>query len=103
MSASSAISNLIKLGLIVAGIYAFWQWNASNSGGDDLSAYAEKSCVDEIRSRFDTTTVRPNSVRENASGFVVRVSMTLARGNVAKVTCLTNEHGRVMDVMVDER
>jgi len=103
MRAGNAVLNLIKLGLIAAGMYVLWQWNATRSGGEDLSAYAEKSCVDEIRSRFDTTTVRANSVRENTNGFVVRVSMTLARGNVAKVTCLSNEHGRVIDVMVDER
>lgn len=103
MSASSAISNAVKLGLIAAGAYVFWNWTAGTSGEDDLSAYAEKSCIDEIRSRFDTTTVRANSVRPNASGFVVRTTMTLARGNTASVTCLTNEHGRVRDVVVDER
>jgi len=99
----NAVSTIIKLGLVVAAIYIYLNWNEGNSEGDELSAYAEKSCVDEIRSRFDTTTVRANSVRENANGFVVRASMTLARGNIAKVTCLTNEHGRVRDVMVDER
>lgn len=103
MGASSAISSVVKLGLIAAAVYVLWNWNSDNSGADDLSAYAEKSCVDEIRSRFDTTTVRANSVRENANGFVVRATMTLARGNKASVTCLTNELGSVRDVMVEER
>ena len=102
MSVSNAISTIVKLGLVAAVVYVLWNWNAGSSGGDDRSADAERSCVDEIRIRFDTTTVRANSVRVNAGGFVVRATMTLARGNVAKVTCLTNEHGRVRDVMVDE-
>ena len=99
----SAISNVIKLGLLAVAGYVLWNWNATRSGGDDLSAYAEKSCVDEVRVRYETTSVRANSVRENASGFVVRATMTLARGNKASVTCLTNEHGRVRDVMIEER
>ena len=96
------ISNLIVLAIIIFIAYTLWNWKFGAAGGSDLMAYAEKSCIDEVRSRYDTTTVRSNSVRENASGFVVRGSMTLARGNVAKVTCLTNEHGRVRDVIVEE-
>jgi hypothetical protein len=97
-----AISNLVVLAIIGTAAYALWNWKFAGTGGSEAMAYAEKSCIDEIRSRYDTTTVRSNSVRENASGYVVRGSMTLARGNVAKVTCLTNEHGRVRDIFVQE-
>jgi hypothetical protein len=91
------------LAIFIFTAYTLWNWKFGGAGGGDVMAYAERSCVDEIRSRYDTTTVRSNSVRENASGFVVRGSMTLARGDVARVTCLTNEHGRVRDVIVEER
>jgi hypothetical protein len=98
-----AISNLIVLAVIVGGAYYLWNWQFGDAGSSEAMGYAETSCVDEIRSRFDTTTVKANSVRENANGFVVRATMTLARGNIARVTCLTNENGSVKDVVVDER
>jgi hypothetical protein len=82
-----ALGNLVMLAIIVAGAWYLWNWQ----------------CVDELRSRFDTTTVRANSVRENANGFTVRATMTLARGNTARATCLTSHNGRVVDVLVDER
>jgi hypothetical protein len=96
------ISNLVVLAIIVGGAYYLWNWKSASTGSSEAMAYAEESCVSEIRGRFDTTTVRSNSVKKNANGYVVKGSMTLARGNVAKVTCLTNEHGRVRDVSVDE-
>jgi hypothetical protein len=97
-----AISNLIVFAIIVAGVYYLWNWKFGSTGANELMRYAEMSCVDEVRSRFDTTTVKANSVRENANGFVVRATMTLARGDRARVTCLTNRNGAVMDVTVYE-
>ena len=96
-----AIRNLLVLALMVWGGWTLWNWQFG-SGGSDAMAYAEKSCVDEVRARYETTAVRGNSVRENANGFTVRASMTLARGPTARVTCLTNHNGRVTEVIVEE-
>ena len=98
-----AIRNLVVLALIVWGAWTLWHWKFGSGGADDALRYAESSCVDAIRSRFDVSNVRPNSVRPNESGYVVRASMTLSRGGVAKVTCLTNKNGAVRDVFVEER
>jgi len=98
-----AIGNLIRLAVIAAVAYGLWKWEFAGSDDDDAMVYAEISCVDEIRSRYATTTVSSHSVRETNNGYVVRGSMTLARGGTAKVTCLTNENGRVRDIMVEER
>jgi riboflavin biosynthesis pyrimidine reductase len=98
-----ALGNLVMLAIIVAGAWYLWNWQFGGGGDSEAMSYAERSCVDELRSRFDTTTVRANSVRENANGFTVRATMTLARGNTARATCLTSHNGRVVDVLVDER
>lgn len=97
-----AISNLIVLVVLGVGAYALWQWKAASSGASDLARHVERSCIDEIRSRFDTTSVKANSVRESANGFAVRATATLARGNVARVTCLTSPNGTVLDITLHE-
>ncbi len=98
-----AISNLIVLAVIVVGVYTLWNWKFAGTADNEVMGYAESSCVSAMRSRFDTTSVKSYSVKENSNGFTVRGSMTLARGNVAKVTCLTNANGAVIDVFVEER
>ena len=98
-----AITNLVMLAIIVIGAWYLWNWQFGGAGSSEAMMFAEQSCVDELRSRFDTTTVKANSVRENANGFTVRATMTLARGNAARATCLTNHNGTVFDVLVDER
>ncbi len=97
-----ALSNLVVLALIIGGAYALWNWQFGASGDDGNAQFAERSCSDEVRRRFDVARVQMQSVRENSNGYVVRGSMTLARGPVSRVTCLTNRNGRVLDVMVDE-
>ncbi len=100
---TKTISNLVVLAIIVGAVYTLWNWKFGGTADNEAAAYAESSCVGAMRSRFDTTTVRVHSVRENNNGFTVRGSMTLARGNVAKVTCLTNANGTIIDVVVEER
>lgn len=97
------ISNLVVLAIIVGAAYTLWNWKFAGTADNEAMGYAESSCVSAIRGRFDTTSVKSYSVKENSNGFTVRGSMTLARGNVAKVTCLTNANGTVIDVLVDER
>ena len=96
-----ALGNLVMLAIIVVGAWYLWNWKFGGSGNNETMVHAEQSCVDELRSRFDTTTVKANSVRENANGFTVRATMTLARGDTTRVTCLTNHNGSVSDVIVD--
>ena len=98
-----ALSNLVVLALVVGGAWYLWNWQFGDSGDSEAMVFAERSCVDELRSRFETTTVKANSVRANANGFTVRATMTLARGDVARATCLTNHNGTVSDVTVEER
>jgi hypothetical protein len=96
-----ALGNLVVLAIILGAAYYLWHWQFGGSGDNEAMAYAEQSCLDELRSRYETTTVKANSVRENANGFTVRATMTLARGNVARATCLTNPNGRVVEVLFD--
>ena len=103
MRASNVLSNLVALGIIAAIGYLFMNWNSGATSDDDNSTYAERSCIDEMRSRYDSTRVRVNSVEPNSNGFVVKGNMTLARGGTAKLTCLTNHHGRVTEVIIEER
>ena len=98
-----AISNLIVLAIIVVGVYTLWNWKFAGTADSELMGYAESSCVSAIRSRFNTTSVKSHSVKENSNGFTMRGSITLARGDTAKVTCLTNANGTVIDVLVEER
>jgi hypothetical protein len=98
-----AVTNLVMLAAIVVGAWYLWNWQFGGGGNSEAMVFAEESCVSELRSRFDTTTVKANSVKENANGFTVRAAMTLARGNTARATCLTNHNGTVIDVLIDER
>ena len=97
------ITNLVVLALIIGVAYSLWNWQSPGRGDDDAARYAEKSCADSIRARFDVTSVKANSVRRNDNGFVVRASVTLSRGAIARATCVTNLNGTVEDVMIDER
>ena len=84
------ISNLVVLANRWAA-YTLWNWKFAGTADNEAMGYAESSCVSAIRGRFDTTSVKSYSVKENSNGFTVRGSMTLARGNVAKG--LTNDNG----------
>jgi hypothetical protein len=98
-----ALKNTIVLALIGYGAYTAWNWQFGSGAGGEAERFAEQSCVDEARSRYDVTGVRAHSVQANSNGFVVKGTMTLARGGNAKLTCLTNHNGRVIDVIVEER
>lgn len=97
------IMNLVVIAAIGFAAYTLWNWQFPSSGNDEAMRYAESSCIDTIRSRFDVTNVKSNSVRSNENGYVVRASMTLSSGGIAKATCLTNANGSIEDVFVEER
>ena len=98
-----AIKNLVVLAIFGAGAYYLWNTQFASTGSGGQSSYAENACHDAIRNRYNPSTVRINSVKANANGFVVRGSMTLTQGRIASVDCLTNQNGTVEDIVVNER
>jgi hypothetical protein len=102
MKIAAALGTLVKVAVVLAIIYAIMKSGVISPQSDDVSEFAEQACIDGIRGRYDTTTIRIYSVKESNKGYVVRASVTLARGNVAKVYCLTNEHGGVRDIAIEE-
>ncbi len=103
MNIGGFIGNILKAALVFACIYAFVKWEFSESQNDDARSFAEKACVDEIKDRFDTSTVRVYAINENNNGYVVRATATLAKGNTAKINCLTNTNGGVNEITIQER
>ena len=57
----------------------------------------------EIAKRYDVKTARVCAINENANGYVARATATLSKGGTAKINCLTNAHGGVKDITVEER
>ncbi len=103
MKIGETIGNILKAILLCGFIYGIVKWEFIKPQDDDVSDFAEKACVDEIGNRFDTSTVRAYSVNETNNGYVVRVSVTLARGTTARVYCLTYAHGGVKEITIEER
>ena len=103
MNIGASIGNVFKVALVLGGIYAFVKWEFTETQDDDVRGFAEKACIDEIENRFDTSTVRIYTVNETNNGYVVRATATMARGNTAKVYCLTNPHGGVKEITIEER
>lgn len=103
MKISSVFDNILKVALLAACIYGLVKFDVFNLRGDDSGTFAEESCVDEARDRYSLSALNAYSINENSSGYVVRLSATLSRGGVAKLVCLTNEHGRVKEITIEER
>ncbi len=100
----ATLAGSILQALIVAGlIYAVVTWKFIGPQGDDNIDFAEQACADEIDDRFDASSVNVYAINETARGYVVRASITLPRGNTAKVYCLTNKHGGVEEIRIEER
>lgn len=103
MKISSFFDSVIKIALLGACIYGLVKFDIIKPPGDDVGDFAEQNCVDEARSRYSLATTSAYSVNENSNGFVVRLSATLSRGGAASIVCLTNEHGNVRDISIEER
>ena len=99
----AAIGSILKLALAGACIYALYTWQFAEPQGSEVRAFAEKACVDEIRSSYDVSTVRAYSIKENSDGYIVRASITMNKGGVAKVYCLANRHGGVKEISLEQR
>ena len=97
------VGNLIKAAILLAGIYVIVKWAPIEMQADDKAEFAESACRDAARARYDVSTVRVYDVSKTNNGYVVRITVTLARGTPAKVVCLTNSNGGVRDISIDER
>jgi hypothetical protein len=104
MKQSSIVGSTIKLVIVLGCIYALAKYGYldQNQNSGELSAYAEQVCVDEIRSRFDTTSVNTYAVQENSNGYTIRASVGLARGTKMKIVCLANEQGGIREMTIQE-
>ena len=48
MNIGASIGNVIKIALVLGGIYAFVKWEFTETQDDDVRSFAEKACIDEI-------------------------------------------------------
>jgi hypothetical protein len=103
MNVGKSVGNILKIALLGACIYALLNWESIDPKNDESRDFAEHACSDEIRDRFTVTSVKAYAVDKTKSGYVVRASMTLARGPNAKVYCITNEHGGVEEIRTVEQ
>lgn len=103
MKIRQGMGSLLRLGIIVACVYGAWKWHDGGSSGSDVKAFARSACADAARERYNVSNVRSYDVGKNANGYVVRATVTLPRGDAAKVVCLTNENGGIRDVSINER
>ncbi len=103
MKISETIGGVVKAAILFGLIYAVLKWQGVSVLDDDIKDFAEKACITEIGHRFNVSTIRAYAVNENSNGYVVRATVTLAKGGTAKVNCLTNAHGGVKDITIEER
>ena len=103
MNLRDVFGTLLKAVLVGAFIYAVVNWQFIMPRDDEVGDLAETVCFDEISRRFDASTVSVYSVNESNNGYIVRASVTLTRGPVVKVYCLTNAHGGVREITIEER
>ena len=103
MKIGKTIGGIIKAALLVGLIYAVMNWRDVDKEDDDVRGFAEQACITEIGHRYNVSTASVYAVNENNNGYTVRVTVTLAKGNTAKVNCLTNTHGGVKDITIEER
>jgi hypothetical protein len=103
MTIRESIGSLFKVAVVGACVYGFVKWGPLETENDDIGDFAERDCIDEIRSRYDVSRISVYELSKRDDGYAVRASVTLARGPVAKATCLTNRQGGVREVVLDER
>lgn len=102
MSIGQSVAGIVKVAIIGGCIYAVVKYGYLDQKEGDLSDYVEDVCIDAIAARYDTSQVKPYDVQQNANGYVVRTSVTMSRGSMAKVYCLTNELGGVRELTLQE-
>ncbi len=97
------VGNILKLAVVLGLGYMIYTWQAGDGQDREVTEFASSACLDEAARRYDVANARVYDVAKNARGYAVRITVTLNRGQSAKVTCLTNPHGGVTDMAIDER
>ena len=95
--------SLFKAILLVACVIGVVNWQSNEPDESDVTDFATKACVDEIDGRYNVSNAKAYDIDRNSTGYVVRVSVTPPRGSPAKVICLTNAHGGIREIIVDDR
>jgi len=103
MKFGQTIGTIVKGAILIGCVYWLINWQSGGSQDDEAGTLAKSTCVDAIAHRYDVSTVRAYSVKPTNNGYVVRASITLPRGTPAKVYCVTNEHGRAVDIGIREQ
>lgn len=103
MKIRDTVGNLLKAAALGACVYGALTWGPTELLEDDVNEFAERACVDEIRNRYDASNVNVYDVTETNNGYVVRASITLAKGKRAKGICLTNTHGGIREITIEQR
>ena len=103
MRIQTALGHIFKAAVLVAGFYAVLNWETITSSKNDAKSFAERACITGISDRYKVSGVKPYSIKENSNGFVVRASINLPNGSAAKVFCLTNSHGGVQEITIEQR
>lgn len=97
------MNSLIKFAILGACIYGAMKWQVITPRDNGVAEFAKTDCVAGIGDRYDVSNIRAYDVRETNNGFAVRASATSARGTAVKLVCLTNAHGGVREITIDER
>jgi hypothetical protein len=103
MKIRDTIGTFLKAAVFCACVYGVVKWGPIQLLEDDVNEFAEKACIDEIRNRYSASTVTVYEINESNSGHVVRASIALPRGKHAKGICLTNVHGGVREITIEQR
>ena len=102
MKLGAALNSVAKVAIFVGIAYVALNWKDLGLMEDDVQAFAERACISAVRERYDVSRVNPYSFTKNSNGYVVRATATLNKGGNAKVSCLTNIHGGVRDIVITE-
>jgi hypothetical protein len=102
MNIGETASSIIKITVVSACVYAVVKWQFIEPQLDEIGSFAERACVDRMVGRYNADSANVYSVKKNENGYVVRASLTLAKGTTAKVYCLANKHGGVEELILEE-
>ena len=95
--------NIFKLAILCACVFAVIRWQADESQDGSIKEFAENACLREISARYNVNGLKTYQVKTTANGYSVRASATSAGGARIKIVCITNTHGGVRDISIDER
>ena len=102
MNLRKFFASLVNIAILCACGYILWNWKGTGGENEESPTFVESACITGADSKFHVSNTHAYETRENANGYVVRMTTTLPRGGSAKVTCLANERGRVTSITINE-